>query len=186
MAKTGKKAPRAAKPKQSRTARAAAAGLVPPKASPELASAGEITMKVPPTAGIPNDFKALGQVKKTARSAAGDVGKKVATLVEKKNYNAKALSIVYALNEMPQEKFAITWTHILHLAAAMEFDKRAKLQGEMFQEDDESEDDDSKGTPAGEPDLRPGRGAAQLRSVGGGGQSTFEPVGAALKTGTDD
>lgn len=173
--------PKAAKP--SRAARAAAAGLVPPKPNENLASAGDITMKVPPLAGVPQDFKALGQVKKTARSAAGDVGKKVASLVEKKNYNAKALSIVFGLNEMPQEKFAITWTHILHLAEALEFDKRSKLQGEMFEEDDEGDRD--AGTPPGEPDVRP----SHLRAVGGSTPSTFRQIGESVttgKTGTDN
>jgi len=132
-------------------------------------------MAIPTDGDVISAVKSLAQMQKASRSAAGEVGAKVADLATKKHFNPKALRAVLSARDMPDEKFAIFWTHLGVYAKALGFDERAKLAQTMFAEADE---DDAKnaardlGTPAGESDVRP----RHLRSVEGG---------ASERTGTD-
>lgn len=136
-------------------------------------------LRVPTDNEIRNAVKRLDGMAKGIAESTGDMGSYVNKLADDKHFDKRALGIVRRLHKMSDERFAITWPHLLKYAEALGFDGRADKQGEMYAED-ESEDDDSKGTPPGERDLRRGRAGGGLRTIeGGAGTGTFRPVGEA-------
>jgi len=62
-----------------------------------------------------------------------DDEEKVNRLCDKKHFDKKALAVIRSLEAMTDERFAITWPHIKKYADALDFDKRATQQHEMFE-----------------------------------------------------
>ena len=106
----------------------------------------------------------LARLKKSARSASGILGEETNKLAENQHFDKKALSMIRSLDEMTDERFAITWPHIKKYAEARDFDKRAKKQLDRFEKEEleAKVGDDKKAGEAGSGDdkvrvLRPAR-----------------------------
>lgn len=94
----------------------------------------ELELAMPTASLVVKAVSRLEKLNKSVRSASGDMGEYVNKLVEDESFDKRALSIIRRLHSMPDEKFAITWPHVLHYAEALGFDTRASKQQEMFEE----------------------------------------------------
>jgi hypothetical protein len=95
-----------------------------------------VAITIPAAGEIEKAVKRLATMQKTVQSASGDMGEFVNKICEDKEFDKRALGIARRLHAMPDEKFRITWKHMLAYAEALGFDERADAQVDMFDVDD--------------------------------------------------
>lgn len=94
--------------------------------------------------------KAVRKLKSMAgnvQTASGEMGEYVNSLVEKHNYDKKALGMVRQLERMPDERLAITLPHLLKYIDDLKLGERAEQQGSLIADDLPTAED---GNPAQE------------------------------------
>lgn len=141
-----------------------------PKAEPV------IKMTFPNEAEIVGAVERLAKLKKSAQSASGMIGEHVESLVSKKNFDKKALGIVRGLAAMPEERFAITWSHILRYAKALKFEEMANQEPTMFEEEIPEQADIEQAiakAPDNDPKIRQLRPAREVAPTTG--EETQQP-----------
>lgn len=111
---------------------------------------------MPPTSTIKSLKIERTKALKTSRNATSAYGAEVAKAVEKKHVDKKALSMAFSLDDMPDEKLAITLPHLLRYIDDLKLHERAEAAQGMFRTDPESlnegeagEDDDGDGDDDG-------------------------------------
>ncbi len=102
-------------------------------------------MLMPPTTTIKSLRAERAKALKTSRNATSTYGQQVSEAVEKKHVDKKALGIALSLDDMPDEKLAITLPHLLRYIDDLGLEQRATKQAELFQREAENEDEEDEG-----------------------------------------
>lgn len=133
----------------------------PTAAAAPAAKASDFIL-MPPTSTIKSLKIERAKALKTSRNAIGAYGAELADKVEKKHVDKKALGIAFALDDLPDEKLAITLPHLLRYIDDLGLAERATRQQELFVEQAD----------------QPGEGESNVTHIGAAARRVAEAAGA--------
>jgi hypothetical protein len=132
------------------------------KETTDQAKASDVLL-MPPTTTVKSLAAEHIKLKKRSSEITGTYGQLVADAAEKKHVDKKALSMAISLNEMSDERLAITLPHLLRYIDDLGLTERSEQQAQLFADAEEGDE------PAGRIGKGNGRVNGKGKPAKGGG-----------------